>query len=104
MPNPTSHRLKDDKGLDCPKCMHNLDGATGMDTLEVRPPEAGDLSVCVYCCTPLEYVAVPGTTGALTFKTLDISALEPDIRKEMDNAIRIAKTFSFHRKASGEET
>ena len=48
----TNERLK--QKARCPKCDAQLDGATNLNN-EIKP-EVGNIAVCVYCGTVLEYV------------------------------------------------
>ncbi len=45
------HKLETNKPLHCPHCNKQLNGATGLTTGNI--PNDGDLSVCMYCATPL---------------------------------------------------
>ena len=38
----------------CPSCGHTLDAATPIENLD-KPPQPGDLSVCISCTTFLKY-------------------------------------------------
>ena len=42
------------KFVNCPTCNRTLDGATCVDNEDILP-KIGDLSVCMYCGTILEY-------------------------------------------------
>ena len=69
----------------CPCCGVRLTGATGL-TGDAKPT-TGDLSICAYCLTPLQF-----EDGA-RFRALspeDLEALPPDERDGLNDAYRAA--------------
>jgi hypothetical protein len=48
----------------CPQCGVVLDGVSSITTPGM-PPHAGDRTICVYCCTVLEFVVDPLRDGGL---------------------------------------
>lgn len=57
----------------CPTCMTTLDAVTGMTDPDAMP-EPGDVTVCFYCTTVLEYAE------DMTLQIVDIKTLEPEVR------------------------
>ena len=77
----------------CPGCGTALNGATAVDLSGVMPTP-GDLTVCLYCATALEFVAgesalelrPPGLAG----DALILALADPDFRR----AVEIAREFA----------
>jgi hypothetical protein len=59
------------KPSECPECGKNNDVATNANGGD-DPPNPGDISVCFYCGTALEF------TDELTLTRLDLSTLGPE--------------------------
>jgi hypothetical protein len=57
----------------CPSCGIPLDAASGVSDADAQP-ETGDITVCFYCNTVLEY------TGDMDLVAVDIMTLQPEVR------------------------
>ena len=84
----------------CPGCGTALDGAMAVDLSGVMPtPTPGDLTVCLYCAAPLEFVA---GESALELRRLKPDALilalaDPDFRRAVEIAREVREKLDRKR-------
>lgn len=61
------------KAATCPTCNTELGAATGISDPSAHP-SPGDVTICFYCCTVLEY------TQDLDLEPINITSLQPEVR------------------------
>jgi hypothetical protein len=87
-----SSKLETNEHLKCPECKKTLDGITGKVTIPVED----DLSVCLYCHTPLIF---KGKGMGLRLHKLDTDTMdrlkkeEPETWQQLQQFISIAKSI-----------
>lgn len=75
----------------CPNCQHRLDTITAVDGLdEALVPQPGDLTICLYCATPLTFTEA----GSLRHLTLvDWQEIDLEDRQSLLRAYRLALEY-----------
>lgn len=75
----------------CPHCGHRLDTVTAVDGISAPPvPQPGDLTICLYCATPLIFTEA----GSLRHLTLvDWQEIDLEDRQALLRAYRIALEY-----------
>lgn len=68
-----------------------LDGANNIDE-SIVAPKAGDLTVCMYCATSLEFVSV---SQLRKLDAAQIEALEPELRAGLARGHEIAALWKI---------
>lgn len=79
----------------CPGCNMTIDGYTPAEG-EKQEPEDGDLSVCSYCYTALEFVTDPDT-GLITLVLADdLDEEQQSVINTVIEQLKRAKERRFH--------
>jgi hypothetical protein len=76
----------------CPACQQILDGYMIAVEEPETPPEPGDITVCSYCVTPLEF------TAEQTLRRLDMTALSPSGLRDVRRAVQAVRQFQAFRR------
>lgn len=78
----TSHKLDHDNP--CPSCDANNDGTTGVTDIDAKPTP-GDLSVCAYCHTMLQFDENLQSQILTPEEYVDLPL---ETRRELDSAVK----------------
>lgn len=69
----------------CPKCGKTLDGVSAVSEKETPEPVSGDVSVCLYCFTMLQF---DDDIKSQILTPDEFLALEDDVRLELTRAVK----------------
>lgn len=70
----------------CPSCGTNLTHAAALGATE--RPKAGDLTVCAYCATPLEWTPDLELRALAPSELVQLRLFEPEAAALVDRAVR----------------
>lgn len=81
----------------CPACLSKIDGATVLSSEEQAQPAPGDVTVCLYCGSLLEFAGEPGALSLHTLTVTKLSELPVSVRSVLLKAAVAVKIASTER-------
>jgi uncharacterized protein (DUF2237 family) len=75
----------------CPACLHPLDGVSSLGEAETPEPAVGDVTVCIYCASVLEWAGCGDQKVLTKAPAATIAQLAPEQRHALARARYAAK-------------
>lgn len=82
---------------DCPACGHSLNAASTLPDGE-RGPQVGDVTVCLYCATPLMF---DETLHRVLLPQALLALMSDDFRREVTKSVQFAEIFMRQQRLGG---